>query len=479
MVPAERRRQRAPFTGERRYGRIGWILVAATMLLILIIVLVVFGRGQAVSVDGLTTDTGGRVALVSLALAALLPLSITKLTVTVPRWVLWAVGGLSLFLVGVMWLLATVGSDSAWAVYGGLQVLRADNGFSDLDWVVQWISCGLCEEWDPNYGPGLAALGPLLLGPLGPSWVPIMGFAMAVAMTLSLVWMGALSTGRGALVVVVAALGPAWLLMLDRANLDALVLLAFVAGAWVIGRRNTIWAWVFFAVIIWVMGTLKFYPFVMALALAPVLRLHRGWVVLAGFGTATAAFFLVSWDSIQETMSGNSSMIRLEDFPAYGRLVVVDRMVGLTSGEAPVAAASALVFLLAVAAFLWGVWWARGLSTTSVILPVLAVGGSTAYLTAVLAAGFAFMYKGAFLLLVIPLLSLPRGQRSRFHLYTSVFTLLCLALALTIGYGTLLTTLAGITAASVAFGAGLSLCLRMLVGRSEDLSGPVRAHEHA
>jgi hypothetical protein len=60
------------------------------------------------------------------------------------------------------------------------------------------------------------------------------------------------------------------------------------------------------------------------------------------------------------------------------------------------------------------------------------------------------------------LVSLPRLPRRRFLLYTSIVTLLLVSIPLIVGYSILLTSMAGILAASIGLGASLTVMLRWL-----------------
>lgn len=330
--------------------------------------------------------------------------------------------------------------------------------FNDLDWNLRWLACDLCSKWDPHYGPTLALLNPLVGPDLNASVIATMGLVLAIAMSVSLVWVARSSGDRGVLVLLIAAVSPAWLLLLDRANFDAFVVLALVAGAWLIRRRDSLLSWGVLAALIWVNGTLKYYPFALGIALLPVLRLRRGWAILMGFLAATVAYMLFVWTDFRDSAIWNDMHVTLYDFPAYGRLIVVDRLVGLGSAD-PVANswANLLVWLVVLTAGAWGVAWGSRLARRSVTSPVLAVGGGAVFLSAVIVGGFGAGYKGAFLVLAVPLLSLPLRAKRHFGLYTSIVSLALIAIAMTVAYNSLLSTLAGLMSAALAVGAGLAV----------------------
>lgn len=446
-----------------------WVGVAAaatgasTLALLMLIL-----RGSQLSVaDGVTIDSGGRVALIGLLVAGLGAALIRRIDLRIPRWFPLAVAAISFLLTATLWGLVALGLDStAWAAYGGLQVLRAAVNFNDLDWDMQWLDCGLCDHWNPHYGPALAWGKPLTAGLLGTNWVGILGFAMAIAMLLGLVWLMRRSTPRGALVLGIAAIGPAWLLQQDRANLDGLVFLAIVAGGWFVSRRESLFAWSLFATLIWVNGALKYYPFAVGIALLPALRLRRGWMVITGFLLASASFMLVFWQDFMDSLKWNGESILVTfDFPAYGRLMVLSRMGPLGSESGPLNIGNILFACLAVSALAWGVVWGLRLRHSSPVLPAMALGGGTVFLSAVLIGGFGFMYKGVFLLPLVPLIALPLRGWSRIGpmtLGTSLFALICVVYAMTFAYASVLTTLAGILASCIGVGAGLAISWRLI-----------------
>jgi len=145
----------------------------ATFLFVLALLVVVFAHGEATSIDGgVTTETGGRLALVGIILAGVLTAFVTRLDVAVPSWVGTVTGLLSFALLLMLWLLVVLDFDSlAWTAYGGLQVLRARTNFADLDWVARALECGGCEEWPQLHGPLLELLNIATGGLFQTAWV--------------------------------------------------------------------------------------------------------------------------------------------------------------------------------------------------------------------------------------------------------------------------------------------------------------------
>ena len=212
----------------------------------------------------------------------------------------------------------------------------------------------------------------------------------------------------------------------------------------------------------WIVGTWKYYPFALGLLLLPLIRIHRGWTVITGFAAAALAFFVFQWEAFSSSVSDNSEALILYDFPALGRLPVISRMTDQFDFQNQPLAANLIVGLLALAAAWWGVTFARRLPRVPLYTGMLGSAGSTLFLASVLVAGFGFAYKAAFLLLLVPLFALPNRSQHRFLLYTSVVALLLIAIPLIVAYSILLTSLAGITVASMGLGASLTVLRRHL-----------------
>lgn len=437
--------------------------MAATWVVLLAILAKIVATSASISGGTVDTDTGGRTALLVLGLVLGLPLLIRSIDLHGPRWLPWAIGAVSAGITLLLGLLIDIGRNAeAWALYAGLQLLRAREHYSDLAWVLRWIQCDGCAEQDPGYADGVLWLGPATFGLLRESWAPLLGTLLTIGLSLCLVWLARTSAPRGLPVYAIAAIGGGWLLLLDRGNLDALVLALPVVAVAALRRRQSLWVWALIAAAIWVMGTWKYYPFALGLLLLPLLRRRHGWTVLVGFSAATAAFMLANWSQFASSSADNSRALILYDFPALGRLPIVARMVTEFSLTAQPLLGNVLVLLLSLSGIAWGLAFGRRLRGTPLQPAMLASTGSAVFLASVLIAGFGFAYKAAFLLLIVPLMALPRRPRDRFLLYTSIVTLLLVCVPLIVGYSILLTSLAGILAAAIGLGASLSVLWRWL-----------------
>ena len=449
----------------KRWG--GWTSVIVTYALLGVILVWVLRGAVGQAADGATTDSGGRIALVVIGLITAITLAIRSIKIRGAVWLAWvppiATGSIILGL----WALVLSGRDAiAWSAYAGVQVLRGRVPFADADWVLRWFDCDFCERWDPHYGPALAWLDPIFGGTLGLSWAPWIAIVTLAGLCASVFVLAKVSAPRGVLVLIIASVGPAWLLMSDRINVDAPILIIAVLGAVFASRANTLWAWSILAIALWIMGTWKYFPFPMAVGLLPVVLIKRGWMILVAFIAMTAGYMWWARSALMDSSKWNTETILvLQDFPAYGRLQVLDRMSVSTANPTLVLVASGLLILFTLAAIWWGANWGLRISAPSTLSIMLALFGTTAFLGTVLISGFGFMYKGAFLLLAVPLLAQGRNGAKGFVLFTSLLSLSLLTVSVMVAYSTLLVTLCGLMVSGLAFGAAASGMFRLWKSR--------------
>ena len=428
------------------------------------------------SVDGVTTSSGARNALVTLSACFSLALIVRSLNVRVPSWLPWVGVVITTIFVAVAGSLFQTGNrDTAFALYGGFQVPRSGRLFSDTHWILSWFSCDFCEQWDPVYGPGLVVLEPLTASRIGVSWLPILGFLLFLLATLALLFIAKSSESLGLWVLAFAAASPAWLLLVERANWDILVIAVLVIGAVVVARRPTYGTWAAFAVSIWILGTIKTYPFALGVVLLVCLGLRFGWVIVTGFLAATAVFAAVFFDSLWRAGDLYSSPEMLPyvpgSSPAYGRVLLSEQLTGIAGGSVALAIATILLITILAFAGWWG-WLARGSEVCQPVhqrLAILSLAGATAFLAKALVVGFGFAYAGAALLLVVPAVTLRSGQRSLRN--GSMVAIAALVLVAIFGsYNVVLGTLAGF----VVSGFGLGFGFRVVWGIVQDR---LKAHE--
>lgn len=448
-------------TKYRKFQRIlvsPWFLILVFWVLLLIVLLrvLVVAASSSAGIDG--ADSGGQIASFVLFFVALVPLFVSTLTFVVPRIVPWIAGIVSVVLASLLTLLIQVGLDNvAWSLYGGLKVGRASEVFNDLAWTLRWVACEGCEANATNHGVGLLWLKPLTLGQVSGEWAIPLGFLGILVMSLALVWLAKESLPIGTLLISLAAVSSAWLLLLDRINLDIIVFLLPLAGVLLYRRSSGFLAWTTLAVLVWWVGTWKYYPFVLGIVLLPALRLKRGWVILLSYLGATLLYLALQASSIMEDLAQNSIMVYLENIPAFGRIPIIARITSdFVLGQEPLWP-NLLLLLLGLVALAWGLRVSRRLETAPMELPLMAFAGSLIFLINTFVAGFGFGYKGAFLLLTIPLVAFLIKKPDHLLLYTGLVLICFLSLSLFVSHSILLTSLVSIFGSFIILGLSIGL----------------------
>lgn len=455
-----------------RWIRAAWILTA-------LLVAVVLSRVLLSLTDPANTSAPGYLGPAYAATAVLLAVLVIgafvrRADITLGRGFPWVVGGVSLVVSLVPWWAVWTGSAFGGAIYSGLRVPQGIVQFWDLLLPMQSIDCASVgvDVYAMNNGcladPTIYAPGVLWL-----QWVPFdlfsaryvtgLGVIGILVSSLVLLWLARASSGLGQIVLLVAAVGGPWLLLLERGNLDAVVIWVAAAAVILVRRWDSLWAWTLAAVLFWLMGTWKYYPFGMGLMLIPVLRLRRGWIVLGGYVAAVVVFMAVTWETFRFSSSSNTAMIDYSDMWTLGRVPVVARMLGTSVGAGGVQLGDVLLLLVAVAAVVWGVFVGLSLRRVPWRPAMLAISGSSLFLASVLVAGFGWAYKAVFLLLAVPLVSSLLRSRSGAVVSSSVTMLLLIGVSAVVVWNVVLATLAGIVVAGFTFGlAGVVLvrCVR-------------------
>ena len=442
--------------------------------------------------DPANTAAQGYVHLGYVALAVLLAVAVTSALITRVRLQSassfpWFVGIISFAFSFVPWWgLAGGNTDLGVLIYRGLKVPQGIVQFWDLDLVMLSVDCARfgfdiyqdnngCMQDASIYGPGMVWLQYVPFGLFSRSNVGALGAAMIAISSLVLVWLARQSTGLGRVVLLVAAVGAPWLLLLERANIDAVVLWVAAGVVLVTRRWNALWAWWVAAAAIWLVGTWKYYPFVLGLMLLPALRLHRGWTVIVGYLAAAFGFVALTWSNFLFSSSSNSAMIDFGDFVVLGRIPVVARMWGTDAvGSAPHLGDGILV-AVTIAAIAWGLFIAHSARHVRSDLGALAAGGSALYLASVLVAGFGYGYKAAFLLLVVPLVSLMVGAPRRVVASSSLAIVLLIGVESVVVWNTVLATAAGLVVAGFGLGAGMGMIARAVLRGQSRKPAPMPA----
>jgi len=399
----------------------------------------------------------------------------------------WYVGGVSfLFSFVPWWGLSGGNTDLGVLIYRGLKVPQGIVQFWDLDLVMLSVDCARfgfdiyqdnngCMQDASIYGPGMVWLQHVPFGLFSRSNVGPLGVVMIVISSLVLVWLARQSSGLGRVVLLVAAVGAPWLLLLERANIDAVVLWVVAAVVLVTRRLNVLWTWWLAAGAIWLVGTWKYYPFVLGLMLLPALRLQRGWTVIVGYLIAAFGFVVLTWSNFLFSSSSNSAMIDFGDFVVLGRIPVVARMWGTELAGGGPHLGDVVLIALTFAAFAWGAFIAYSSRRVRSDLGALAAGGSALYLASVLVAGFGYGYKAVFLLLVVPLASAMVGVSTRLVASSSLAIVLLISVESVVVWNTVLATTAGLTVAGFGLGTGLGMMARSILRGRNPKMAPVPA----
>lgn len=416
------------------------------------------------SSDGFTTVSGARSSLIAISVVMLVGLAFRGAVLWSPRWLSWiAIAATLTFAIIAGFLFALDQLETAFAVYGGLQVLRAEMLFSDTYWILAWFDCDFCDRWAVNYGSTVALLDPLTFGLIGASWLMPIGIGMTMLSAAAIWLLARQSSSLGRWIVVLAALSPAWLLSIDRANSDSIIFFVCVIGLWFVARSPSLISWGLFAGGLWILGTIKFFPFAMGMTLLFALWVRRGWTVVAGFLVASGAYMAIAWDSYANSSEWTTrSDLLVGDFPYYARIFLSDQLAGLASDAVvEVGVWIGLTALVILGALLgWGSYRHDSSGRRDgLYVATIAMAGGAAFVGKVLWAGFGFMYTGIFLIMIAPALALSLNTKDRCRNGVILAVALLSLLAVFSAYNTALAT----TTALVVAGFGIGISGRVLL----------------
>ncbi len=380
----------------------------------------------------------------------------------------WLIGGLS-FVASFLpwWGLAGNNVDLGTLIYRGLRVPQGIVQFWDLSLVMESVDCARygfdiyqdnngCMQDASIYAPGMVWLQYVPGRVFSEANVQILGVGMIMISSLVLAWLARQSVGPGRIVLLIAAVGGPWLLLLERGNIDAVLLWAAALVVLRVRRWDNLAVWGGAAAVLWLMGTWKYYPFALGLMLLPVLRLQRGWSVLVGFAAATLGYLVLTWENFLFSLGSNTNMIDYGDYVVLGRVPVVARMLGTDVAAGGWQFGDVLLLALAVFAAIAGFAVGRLVSVRRPWMAMLAAGGSAMYLSSVLIAGFGYAYKATFLLLAVPALSRLPSSRRRVVAASGLAALLLLGVQSVVVWNTVMVTIAGLAAGSFALGFALA-----------------------
>ncbi len=421
-------------------------------------------------------------AVAVVTLVVLIAFLVTRVDIRTSPGFAWLVGGLS-FAASFLpwWGLAGNNVDLGTLIYRGLRVPPSIMQFWDLSLVLTSIDCARfgfdiyqdnngCMQDASIYAPGMVWLQYVPGRIFSESHVQFLGVAMIIISSLVLAWLARQSVGLGRIVLLVAAVGGPWLLLLERGNVDAVLLWAAALVVLLVRRWDNLAVWSVAAVVVWLVGTWKYYPFALGVMLLPVLRLRRGWIVLVGFVAAAIGFVLFTWRNVVFSLGSNTNMIDYGDYAVLGRVPVVARMLGTDVAADGWQFGDLLLLMLAVLAGVVGFAVGRLAGARRPWMAMLAAGGAALYLSSVLIAGFGYAYKGTFLLLAVPALSRLPSSRMRIVAGSGLAGLLFVGVQSVVVWNTVMATVAGLTAAAFALGFALAAFAAVLLERRGSLS---------
>ena len=444
---------------------VGALLIGATSMAISLVI------ASAQGYVNLAWTAAAVLALVLLAAAL-----ITRVRIATHPAAPWIIGLVSLVASLLPWWLLTSGqTQSAALIYQGLKIPQGIIRFWDLSLVLESVDCA---RWgfdiyavgngclaDPSiYAPGMVWLQYVpgeIFSEANAGWL---GVVMITISSLALLILARWSSGLGQGVLLIAAIGAPWVLLLERGNVDAVVIWVAVITVALAHGWNSAAAWTIAAALIWLVGTWKYYPFALGILLLPALAIKRGWIIVAGYLVAALGYVALTWEGFRTSSAASSAMVDFGDFVVLGRTPVVARMTGHADGIGSWQAGDVLMVLIGLLAIALGFLAAWRTQVRTPLLGSLAAAGGAIYLAVVLVAGFGYGYKAAFLLLAIPLVSSWPSNKGRILAAVGLATILLIGIESVVVWNTVLATLAGVIAAGVAVGAGAAVLLRSDLG---------------
>ena len=419
-------------------------------------------------------------ALVALLAAFAVGIFTTSIRINLRSHFPWVVVGLSLLVSLGTWLLLAVGNEAlAASIYRGLRIPQGIMQFWDMSLVMLSVDCSRwgfdiyqsnngCMQDPSIYAPGMVWVQYVPFSAFSQNTVPALGAGLIIASSLALGWLARQSSGIGQIVLAIAAVGAPWVLLLERGNIDAVVLVALVVGVLITRRwSNSLPVWFIAAALFWLMGTWKYYPFVLGIALLPALRIRHGWSVVVAYGAASVGFVLLTWQNFVFSSSTNAGMVDFGDWAVLGRIPLVARMLNAQAGAEGLQTMDIPVIVMTVLAIACGIAAGFMVSARRASLAALAASGAALYLTSVFVSGFGYGYKATFLLAGVPLVSVmlskASDRRVRALAGVAIAVLVLVTVQSVIMWNTVLATQAGLIAAGFMLGTGGTVIARYVL----------------
>jgi hypothetical protein len=253
-------------------------------------------------------------AILILAVAFAAPWLISSwwYTSSLPAWV----PPLAYLVVGVGPVLLILGGFERAGQFVYVEVFRffhTPDVFGDLVNVTGAWECGLttageANACDPFGRPYIYPSALLVVGRTGAdsSWLTALGLALAVGVALALWVLAKRSTSSGRMVLTLMGISPTFILLTERANIEAILLPMFLAALWVGGKQLA--PALFGLVVLLLAAFTKFLPLIAVIAtpiaapsqklirwvFASALFLFGVWVMLPDLGQIEAPSYLAT-----------------------------------------------------------------------------------------------------------------------------------------------------------------------------------------
>lgn len=331
--------------------------------------------------------------------------------------------------------------------YALLVLLRVSCGFDIIPWhmplpfadiitITHTADCqpptenpylnGDCDPWGRLYNYPRIWLSLFKMLHLGSSADTLLGLMYMLVFALAVSKLAAGRSFKELLVLLLLLISPPVLLLLERGNSDLLVFTVLILAVQGI-RGNRTWPedirMYGMLLVVFVLGMLKLYPFVLVLLLmAEPLSIRRKMLIFAGFTGLALLYLYLIWEDVMHIRTNTPAPLQL----AYGRNVYLQALKGYESRELYSLMSVATVF---VSAFIWSVFGCgkmhRDNTTVNHVPFRLFIAGACLY-TATFLLGNNFIYRLVFLLLCLPFLMVLK-RKGEFKILVNV-TLLMLIL---------------------------------------------------
>jgi hypothetical protein len=281
--------------------------------------------------------------------------------------------------------------------------------------------------------------------------------ALSVFAVLAVWWLARRSPAVGALALLVAVASPAWVLLLERGNIDAVVLIVAIVIALSWERWGVLTQ---FALIILVvlLAAVKYYPIVLLLGVLPYVRRRVQVIMSLGLFLIFAIYLWVFRSDVAWSLQVNSGQATTSNGS------IGSRVLAAFAGATSVDGALPLIIMLTIAASLSFVATGYLNSLPSTRIPKFAVSaalmGSALTFVSLVLAGAGFPYKAVFLLLAVPFAAYWMEANQRCERATGLLLLMSIVLSQTLTFNAITTSLASLIASSLALGGSLGQFLR-------------------